>query len=102
MMMNKGADQLPGYSAADLRLFSHMQKAGFSITQLILIQLFHRLVLFQFMLPVVQITLFCVCIGADPFHLHVAVINNDTGLLGYNMGQKFLDSLDDYTVYQVR
>ena len=72
------------------------------MTQLILFQLFHRLVLFQFMLPVVQITLFCVCIGADPFHLHVAVINNDTGLLGYNMGQKFLDALDDYTVYQVR
>ena len=26
---NKGADQLRGYRAADLRLFSHMQNVGF-------------------------------------------------------------------------
>ena len=32
---NKGADQLRGYHAADLRLcLSHMQKAGFLMTQL--------------------------------------------------------------------
>ena len=31
---NKGADQLRGYREADLRLFSHMQKAGFLITRL--------------------------------------------------------------------
>ena len=78
-----------------------MQIVGFLVRRLICFHLFDRLVLFQFMLPVVQITLFCVCIGKDPFHLHVAVINNDTGLLGYNMGQKFLDALDNYTVYQV-
>ena len=35
---NKGADQLCSYCPADLRLclFSHMQKAGFLITRLIL------------------------------------------------------------------
>ena len=55
------------------------------------------------MVPVLQITLFCVCIGNDPFHLHVAVMNNDTGfpLLGLNLGQQFLDSLDSYTIAQV-
>ena len=31
----KGADQLHDYCAADLRLFSHMQKAGFLMMQLI-------------------------------------------------------------------
>ena len=31
---SKGADQLRSYGAADLRLFSHMQKAGILITQL--------------------------------------------------------------------
>ena len=31
---NKGADQLRGYREADLRLFSHMQKAGFLMTRL--------------------------------------------------------------------
>ena len=35
---NKGADQLRGYRSADLRLcFSHMQKADFLTTSLILI-----------------------------------------------------------------
>ena len=34
---NRGADQLRGYREADLRfLFSHMQKAGFLMTRLIL------------------------------------------------------------------
>ena len=34
---NKGADQLRGYREADMRLlFSHMQKAGFLTTRLIL------------------------------------------------------------------
>ena len=32
---NKGADQLRGYREADLRLFSHVQKAGFLTTRLI-------------------------------------------------------------------
>ena len=30
---NKGADQLRSYDRADLQLFSHMQKAGFLMTQ---------------------------------------------------------------------
>ena len=34
---NKGADQLHSYCTADLRLRSHMQKAGFLITRLICI-----------------------------------------------------------------
>ena len=33
---NKGADQLRGNREADLHLFSHIQKAGFLMTRLIL------------------------------------------------------------------
>lgn len=70
------------------------------VKNLVLIKRNVGLLLFEFMVPVVQITLFCVCIGNDPFHLHLAVINNDTGILGFNLGHQYLDQLDSYTVYQ--
>ena len=53
------------------------------------------------MLPLVEIVLFCVCIGNDPFGLHLAVINKDQGILGFNMGNAFLNSLDNDTIIQV-
>ncbi|XP_053409038.1 ABC transporter G family member 20-like [Mercenaria mercenaria] len=56
--------------------------------------------LFQFMLPLVEIVLFCVCIGNDPFGLHIAVINKDKGILGVNMGKAFLNSIDNNTIIQ--
>ncbi|XP_060578520.1 ABC transporter G family member 20-like isoform X2 [Ruditapes philippinarum] len=56
--------------------------------------------LFQFMLPLVEIVLFCVCIGNDPFGLHIAVINKDQGILGFNMGTAFLQSIDNHTIIQ--
>lgn len=34
--------------------------------------------MFEFLLPVVQITLFCLCIGGDPRHLRMGVVNNET------------------------
>ncbi|KAL4229119.1 hypothetical protein ACF0H5_012158 [Mactra antiquata] len=52
--------------------------------------------LFQFMLPIVEIVLFCVCIGNNPFGLHIAVVNEDKGPLG----SKFLSALDNRTIIQ--
>jgi len=49
------------------------------------------------MLPLVEIVLFCVCIGNDPFGLHLAVINQDRGPLG----AAFLQAIDSHTIVQV-
>jgi len=56
------------------------------------------LLLFQFFLPSLEIILFAVCIGADPFDLPVAIFNQDTS---GNLPQRFLSSIDNYTVNQV-
>ncbi|XP_051868225.1 ABC transporter G family member 20 [Pristis pectinata] len=54
---------------------------------------------FQFFLPVIQISLICLCIGGNPKDLHVAVVNNDTGEPA--MSQKVLWHLDNNTIIQV-
>ncbi|XP_052275255.1 ABC transporter G family member 20-like [Dreissena polymorpha] len=53
--------------------------------------------LFQFMLPFVEILLFCICIGNDPFGLHLAIVNEDTG----GLGQRYLQALDNHSIIQV-
>ncbi|RWS22511.1 abc transporter-like protein, partial [Leptotrombidium deliense] len=50
--------------------------------------------LFQFALPAIQVILFCICIGADPFNIPLAIVNQDDG----NFGMKFVDKLDPYVV----
>ncbi|XP_052805290.1 ABC transporter G family member 20-like [Mya arenaria] len=52
--------------------------------------------LFQFMLPLVEIVLFCLCIGNDPFGLHLSIVNEDTGPLG----AAFLSHLDNHSIVQ--
>lgn len=56
------------------------------------------LLLFQFFLPSLEIILFGICIGADPFDIKVAVFNQDTS---GNLPQRYLGSMDNYTVHQV-
>lgn len=54
--------------------------------------------LFQFALPAIQVILFCICIGADPFNIPLAVVNEDNQVLS----RQFLENLDPYTVSQYR
>jgi len=56
------------------------------------------LLLFQFLLPSLEIILFGICIGADPFNLNIAIFNQDTS---GNLPQLFLNSIDNHTVTQV-
>lgn len=60
--------------------------------------------MFEFLLPVVQITLFCLCIGGDPRHLRMGVVNNETcsesnGTLCFS--DLFLKNLDSKLIVQV-
>ena len=51
--------------------------------------------LFQFLLPSIEVILFCACIGQDPFNLKVAVYNEENlGKLSY----WFLDTVPNKTI----
>jgi hypothetical protein len=50
--------------------------------------------MFQFLLPSIQVILFCLAIGRTPTNLHMSVYNTDTG----NYSQLYLDSLDSSTI----
>ncbi|CAL8300384.1 unnamed protein product [Merluccius merluccius] len=54
---------------------------------------------FQFLLPVIQISLMCLCIGGDPKGIQVAVVNNETSTSAYS--QSLLAFLDNSSIEQV-
>uniref|UniRef100_A0A667X775 ATP-binding cassette, sub-family H, member 1 n=1 Tax=Myripristis murdjan TaxID=586833 RepID=A0A667X775_9TELE len=54
---------------------------------------------FQFLLPVIQISLMCLCIGGDPKGIQVAVVNNETSPSSYSYS--LLSFLDNSSVEQV-
>ncbi|XP_028459854.1 ABC transporter G family member 20 isoform X3 [Perca flavescens] len=54
---------------------------------------------FQFLLPVIQVSLICLCIGGDPNGIQVAVVNNDTAPSAYS--HLLLSFLDNSSVHQV-
>ncbi|XP_048864496.1 ABC transporter G family member 23 isoform X2 [Brienomyrus brachyistius] len=54
---------------------------------------------FQFLLPVIQISLMCLCIGGDPRGIPVAVVNNETS--GDFYSRTLLSFLDNSSIQQV-
>ncbi|XP_078086631.1 ABC transporter G family member 20 [Mustelus asterias] len=54
---------------------------------------------FEFLLPVIQISLICLCIGGTLENLPVAVVNNDTGQPA--LSQIFLSHFDNSTITQI-
>jgi len=56
------------------------------------------LVLFEFILPSVQLILFCLSIGGDPFDIPLAVVNEETIPFA---SRYFLESIDKNTIRQI-
>ncbi|XP_077468994.1 ABC transporter G family member 20 [Stigmatopora argus] len=54
---------------------------------------------FQFLLPVIQMSLICLCVGRDPKGIQVAVVNNETSPLAFS--HSLLSFLDNTSVEQV-
>lgn len=54
--------------------------------------------LFQFLLPSIEVILFCICIGRDPFDIPVAIYNEE---VDGDYSHWFLDKLDNHTIHQV-
>lgn len=48
--------------------------------------LLKRFLIFQFFIPVIQISLFCLCIGREPYDLNFGIVNNETI---YNSSEQF-------------
>ena len=61
------------------------------------------LLLFQFLLPAIQVILFCICVGNDPFDIPVAVVNEESSAEGSiaALSTQFLHSIDRHLVRQV-
>lgn len=61
------------------------------------------LLLFQFVLPAIQVILFCICVGNDPFDIRVAIVNEEsaanTSLAA--LSTQFLSAIDHKLVRQV-
>lgn len=54
--------------------------------------------IFEFILPAVQVILFCLCIGGDPFDVPLAVVNDE---VIPQASKFFLDAIDKKTIRQV-
>lgn len=54
--------------------------------------------IFEFILPAVQVILFCLCIGGDPFDVPLAVVNDE---VIPNASRFFLDAIDKNAIRQV-
>ena len=57
---------------------------------------------FEFLIPILQISLFCTCTGREPYNLPIAVVNNETMLNStYNGSMIFLKELNNRTLNMV-
>lgn len=60
------------------------------------------LLLFQFVLPAIQVILFCICVGNDPFDIPVAIVNEESSADSVAaLSSQFLKSIDSHLVRQV-
>ena len=55
--------------------------------------------LFQFLLPSLEVIIFCLCIGRDPFNIPVAIVNEESPA---DYSRIFLSKLDNRTINQIR
>lgn len=55
--------------------------------------------IFQFMLPAIQVILFCLCIGGEPFDVPVAIVNDE---VVPRSSQEFLDGLNKKIIRQIK
>ncbi|XP_064650720.1 ABC transporter G family member 20-like isoform X2 [Lineus longissimus] len=83
------------------RMFTSAPKFGniiaLFIKNLLILKRRIGFLMFQFLLPSLQIVLFCLCIGRMPADLNMAVVNNETS---GTLGEKFLSKIDPVYIAQ--
>uniref|UniRef100_A0A3P8YA79 ABC transporter domain-containing protein n=1 Tax=Esox lucius TaxID=8010 RepID=A0A3P8YA79_ESOLU len=98
------AEELPKYSADWKVQVRHVVPKWRNIAALIIkttvrMKRMPGSLFFQFLLPVMQISLMCLCIGGDPKGIQVAVVNNETSSGSFS--QSLLSFLDNSSIQQV-
>lgn len=89
--------RMPGYDAVN-RGYLSLSISNQFITLYFLLCVGSSLC-FQFLLPVIQVSLICLCVGGDPKGIQVAIVNNETSPSAFS--QSFLSFLDNSSVQQV-
>lgn len=61
------------------------------------------LLVVQFLVPILQIMMFCLCIGRDPVNLNIGIYNEESlfDTTMFKIGEKFVEKLDQNTFKQV-
>nr|XP_020457516.1 ABC transporter G family member 23-like isoform X2 [Monopterus albus] len=98
------AEEVPKYSVDWKVRVRHLLPKGRNIAALMIKTLVRMKrmpgsLCFQFLLPVIQISLICLCVGGDPKGIQVAVVNNETSPSAYS--RSLLSFLDNSSVHQV-
>ncbi|XP_037530537.1 ABC transporter G family member 23 [Nematolebias whitei] len=98
------AEELPKCSANWKARARHVLPRGRNIAALIIKTMVRMKrmpgsLCFQFLLPVIQISLICLCVGGEPKGIQVAVVNNDTSTSSFS--SSMLSFLDNSSIYQV-
>lgn len=80
-------------AAVDCCICPHMHKIyALMVKDLTVMKRDIGFLMFQFLIPVIQIALFCLCIGRDPQHISMALYNKEA-ISGYPTGNLSLDLL---------
>lgn len=60
------------------------------------------LLVFSFIMPSIQITLYFLAIGRNPTGLHMAVVNDDVGCFNHSLSEAYLSFINSDTIIQTR
>ncbi|CAF1123969.1 unnamed protein product [Rotaria sp. Silwood1] len=87
--------------AADYFILPHMHKIyALMLKDLTVIKRSIGFLLFQFLIPVIQVALFCLCIGREPEHIPMALYNSEA-IHGFPTGNLSLQLLNKINPEQI-
>lgn len=61
----------------------------------------YRLMIVQLVVPLIQITLFCLCIGRPPRNVSVGFVDNEPDHNILKFGKNFINEIDNQTIAKV-
>ncbi|KAI0241754.1 ABC transporter G family member 20 [Lamellibrachia satsuma] len=89
------------WSACCSNLFpSPRNVAAIAIKNLVILARRLGFLIFEFLLPSIQIVLFCLCIGRQPYDLAIAVVNNETCVQPFSASCVYLGYINNHTIIQ--
>ena len=59
------------------------------------------MLIIQFLVPIIQITFFCLCIGRTPKDLPIGYFDEDVGYMDFRFGTDIINNIDNNTLLKV-